>query len=115
MGDASLPPVGVQFLRWLRPRFVRFPRNLPFLPLFLERAGELLAQRLQHTLPLVPDDVDLSVVGDGLEGDVRHAFVDESEANVAVNGLRTRRSVGYFGLLELAFAGISQQVIRVAR
>ena len=31
--DAGLPPVGVQFLGSLRPRFVRFARDFPFLPL----------------------------------------------------------------------------------
>ena len=36
-GDAGLPPVSVQFLRWLRPCLVRLTRNLPFLPFLLER------------------------------------------------------------------------------
>ena len=81
----------------------------------LERSVQLLAQRLQLRLPLLPDDIDLGVVGDGLERDVRHALVDEAVADVAVHGLRTRRGAGDFGFLELAFAGIGQQVERIAR
>ena len=39
-------------------------RNLPLLPLLLGRGVQVLAQRLQRLLPLVPDDIDLRVVGD---------------------------------------------------
>ena len=81
----------------------------------LERGVQLLAQRFQLLLPLVPDDIDLGVVGDGLERDVRHALVDEAVADVAVHGLRTRRGAGDFGFLELAFAGVGQQVVGIAR
>ena len=114
-GDARLPPFGVQLLRCLRPLVVRLARNFPFLPVLLERGVQLLAQRLQLRLPLVPDDIDLGVVGDGLERDVRHALIDEAMADVAVHRLRTRRGAGDFGFLELAFAGIGQQVKRIAR
>ncbi len=64
---------------------------------------------------LLPDDVDLGVVGDGLQRDVRHALVDEAVADVAVHRLRTRRGAGDFGFLELAVAGIGEQVERIAR
>ena len=82
---------------------------------FLSACVQLLAQRLQLRLPLVPDDIDLGVVGDGLERDVRHALIDEAVADVPMHGLRARRGAGDFGFLDLAFAGIGQQVIRIPR
>ena len=114
-GDAGLPPVGVQLLRCVRPLGIGLARNLPFLPVLLERGVQLLAQRLQLRLPLVPDDIDLGVVGDGFERDVRHALIDEAVADVPVHRLRTRRGAGDFGFLDLALAGIGQQVKRIAR
>ena len=114
-GDAGLPPIGVQLLRRVRPIGIGFARNLPLLPVLLERGVQLLAQRLQLRLPLVPDDIDLRVVGDGLERDVRHALIDKAVADVSLHGLRTRRGAGDFGFLELAFAGIGQQVKRITR
>ena len=66
----------------------KFARDFPFLPILIESRVQLDAQRLQLGLPLVPDDVNLGVVGDGFERDVRHAFVDEAMANVPVHGLR---------------------------
>jgi len=47
------------------PRIFRLSRNLPLLPFLLERFVELLTKRLECFLELVPDDVDLRVVGDG--------------------------------------------------
>src|SRR2546425_1271214 len=79
--DARLPPVSVHRLRDVRPLRFGLARALPLLPLLLQRGVELLAQRLQPRLPLLPDDVDLRVVGDGLERDVRHPL--ESIANNA--------------------------------
>ena len=80
----------------------------------MSAAFSFFAQRLQLRLPLLPDDVDLGVVGDGLERDVRHALVDEAVADVAVHRLRARRGAGDFGFLDLAFAGVGQQVERIA-
>ena len=85
------------------------------MPGLLERGVQLLAQRLQLRLPLFPDDIDLRVVGDGLERDVRHALIDEAVADVPLHGLRTRRGAGDFGFLELALAGIGQQVKGITR
>ena len=83
--------------------------------LLLERGVQLLAQWLQLRLPLVPDDIDLRIVGDGFERDVRHALIDKAVADVPVHRLRTRRGAGDFGFLDLAFAGIGQQIKRIAR
>jgi hypothetical protein len=47
---------------------------------------ELLADGLQGLLEALPDDVDLGVVGDGLERNVGDALVDEALANVVVSG-----------------------------
>ena len=115
-GDAGLPPVGVQSLRRVRPVRIGFARNLPFLPGLLQRRRSAISRkRLQLRLPLLPDDIDLRVVGDGLERDVRHALIDEAVADVAMHWLRTRRGAGDFAFLDLTFAGIGQQVKRITR
>ena len=114
-GDAGLPPVGVQILRRVRPLASASRGISHSCQCLLERGVQLLAQRLQLRLPLVPDDIDLRVVGDGLEGDVRHALIDEAVADVPLHGLRTRRGAGDFGFLELALAGIGQQVKGITR
>ena len=111
----ALPPIGVQFLRRSGHFVIGFARNLPLLPVLLERRVQLLAQRLQLRLPFVPDDIDLRVVGDGFERDVWHALIDEAVADVPVHRLRTWRGASDFGFLELAFAGVGQQVKRIAR
>ena len=85
------------------------------MPDLLELGVQRLAQRLQRRLPLVPDDIDLGVVSDGLERDVGYAFIDEALADIPIHGLRTRRGVCDLSFLELAFAGIGQQVERVTR
>ena len=51
-----------------------------------ERGVQPRAERLQLRLLALPDHVDLGVVGDGLQRDVRHALVDEAVADVAVGG-----------------------------
>ena len=45
---------------------------------------------------------------------MRHALVDEALAEAAVHRLGAGRGAGDFGLLELAFAGIGQQVVGIA-
>ncbi|MBS1225690.1 MAG: hypothetical protein H6R24_2368 [Proteobacteria bacterium] len=80
-----------------------------------QRGVQLLAQRFQRLLPLVPDHINFGVVGDGFQGDVGDALVDEAMADVAVGGMRTGDAAGDFGFLELAFAGVGQQVERIAR
>ena len=87
-GDALLPPLGVQLPRLLRP-FRHRPRGgFPIPPTSCSSAWlSLFAQRFQHFLILFPDHVDLGVVGDGFEGDMRHALIDEALADVAARGL----------------------------
>ena len=66
-------------------------RDFPFLPCLAEGGVEPGAEGLQGLLPRLPDHVDLGIVGDGFEGDVRHALVDEALADVAT---RRRASDG---------------------
>ena len=56
--------------------------DFPFLPVGSADFVKLLSERFELFLPLVPDDIDLGVVGDRLEGDVRHALIDEAMADV---------------------------------
>ena len=88
--DARLPPGGVQLLGDRRASPVSASRGishssqvLPSAVLSSARSGSRVC------LPGLPDDVDLGVVGDGLERDVRRALVDEALADVAV-----RRRIG---------------------
>ena len=113
-GDAGLPPVGVQFLRGIGPFSIDVSGDFPLLPLLAQRLVDLLTQRFKHLLELVPDDVDLGVVGNGLQRDVRHALVDKTLANVAERGLAGGHCAGDFGFLDLAFAAVGEQVKGIA-
>ena len=44
---------------------------------------------------------------------MRHALIDEAVADVPAHGLRTWRGAGDFGFLDLAVAGIGEQVERI--
>ena len=112
-GDARLPPQSMR-LRDLRgpcPR--RLAGNLPLLPLAIEPRVEVIPQRLQHLLPTLPDDVDLSVVSDRLQGDVRHPFADEALPNITPRRLIRRNCVRDLGFSALAVRTVGQQVVRV--
>ena len=74
----------------------------------------MFAQGFQLLLELVPDDVDLGVVGDGLQRDVRHALIDKALADVAACGLAGWRGAGDFGFLDLAVAAVGEQVVGIA-
>ena len=66
-------------------------------------------------LPLLPDVVDLGVVGDRLQRDVRHALVDEALADIVV-GRRVGGGVaGELGFLRAALAAVGEQIPRIAR
>ena len=56
-----------------------------------ERGIEPGAQRLQRLLPLLPDHIDLGIVGDRLQRDVRHPLVDKALADVAARRRLLRR------------------------
>ena len=57
--------------------------------------------------------LDVRVVGDGLEGDVRHALVDEALADVAVGLVGGRHLAGQLGFLLDALGRVGQQVVGV--
>ena len=82
--DALLPPLFVQRPRLGRPPLLGLLRDLPFRPRLAEHRVQLLAQRIEGALELLPDDVDLGVVGDVAELNVGQALVDEALADVAV-------------------------------
>ena len=85
-GDASDPPLGVKALRFVRPGLLGVAGNLPLLPRFAKHAVQLLSEGFQVLLRVLPDDVDLRVVGDVSQGDVGHPLVDEPLANIVVRG-----------------------------
>ena len=68
----------------------------------------------QPPLEVLPDDVDLDVVGDGAQGDVRHALVDEALADVAVAGGFGGGLTLDLGLFQLAGAAVGEQVVGIA-
>src|SRR3546814_6197419 len=100
------------------PSFTRTDTVFPYTTLFRSLANcgvERLAQRFQLELELVPDHVDLCVVGDALERDVRHALIDEAVTKIATHRLAAGQAAGDLGFLDLAFAAVRQQVVRIAR
>jgi hypothetical protein len=100
-GDALDPPLGVGLDGGCGPVGVGFAGDLPFFPVLVRRVVEGLVQRVaegfEEGLELVPDDVDLGVVGDGFEGDVGDAFVDEALADLVVSGADGDGLAGDFG------------------
>ena len=90
------------------PFFVCLAGDFPLLPFLAKGLIELLAQRFQCFLEFLPNDIDLGVVGDGLEGDVGHPFIDKTLANVATGGLGRWCGMGNFGFLD-ADLPVSQQ------
>ena len=66
-----------------------------------ERGVQFLAQRFQYRLPFVPDHIDLRIVRNRLQRDVRHALVDEAVADVTAHRFgawRGSRDVAFFSL-----------------
>ena len=73
------------------------------------------AEGLQGLLPRLPDHVDLGIVGDGLQGDMRHALVDEALADVATSGRFRGRALRDLGFLALPLGAVGKQVPGIAR
>ena len=113
--DAGLPPCGVVLLDGIRPRGIGLARDLPFLPRLAERLVETLAQRLERRLSGFPDRVDLLVVGDRLQCDVRRAIVDEALADVAVRWRVGLHLAGCFLFSCAAFGTVGEVVVWQAR
>ena len=98
-----------------RPLVVRITRNLPLLPRLAEFFVQQFAQRFQLLLGLLPDDIDLRVVGDVPQRDVRNALVDEPLSHAAIGTRFGRRAPLNLRLLRLPLRAIGQQVVRIAR
>ena len=114
-GDARLPPFGVRGCSTGRPALSCLARDFPFLPCLTEGGVEPGAQGLQGLLPVLPDHVDLGIVGDGFQGDVRHALVDEALADVAMRGRFGGRALCDLPLLALSFGAVGEQIPGIAR
>ena len=61
-----------------------------------------------------PDYIDLGVVGDGLERDVRDALVHEALADVVVRGCFRGSLADERGFFDLAVAAVGKQVVGIA-
>ena len=84
-------------------------------PASAERGVQLVAQWFQGLLELLPDDVNLGIVGDGLEGDVGNPLVDEPLAYSAVGGGAMLGAVPVaLGLLPLPLRAVREQVEGIA-
>ena len=70
---------------------------------------------LHRGLDAVPDDVDLGVVGDGLERDVRHALVDEAVADIVMGGVGRGGGALDLGGLLLAVFAIGEEIPGIFR
>jgi hypothetical protein len=116
-GDALLPEGGEQWLSGWWPVGRAFAGDFPLLERLREAGGgrQLLAERRELAFVLLPDDVDLGVIGDVAELDVWHALVDEAVADVSARpGLRGGRASD-FGLLQLPLAAVREEVVRITR
>ena len=89
-------------------------RDLPFLPGLAECRVQIVAEGLESFLVPLPDDVDLGIVGDLLQGDVGDSLVDESLTDATVGGLVGRDPARDLGFLLLAFAAVGEEVVGVA-
>src|SRR5271165_7504064 len=69
----KFPPGCMIGLHGVGPREISFARDLPLLPLLLERGIKAGSQFVELGLIAIPDDVDFGVVGDGFERYVRRA------------------------------------------
>ena len=83
-GDALLPPLRVEFLR-LRLAISRLPRGeFPTLPTACRVRNSAARAAVQDGLILLPDHVDFSIVGNGLERNVGNPFIDKALSDVPV-------------------------------
>ena len=114
-GDARLPPFGVRGRGVRRPILARLARDFPLLPCLAEGGVEPGAEGLQGLLPRLPDHVDLGIVGDGFQGDVRHALIDEALADVATGGCFRGRAPRDLGFLPLPLGAVGEQIPGIAR
>ncbi len=80
-----------------------------------ERCVQLFLQRFKRRLRILPEHVDLGVVGDRLQRDMRRALIDEAVADVVVRRPVGLDFAGDFLLLSAAFGAVAEQVEGVLR
>src|SRR5690606_33194859 len=111
--DPSLPPILVDPLRRFRPDRLGIAGDFPLLPPLAECLVERLPEGLKGLLPPLPDDINLGVVRDGLEGDVWHTLIDEALPDVPPGGLLGGHSAAEFRFLDLPLPRIGEEVVGV--
>ena len=109
-----LPPLLVQRLRLRRPLALALARDLPRLPRLLDLGVQPPPQRLEDALELLPDDVDLRVVGDIAQLDVGNALKDEALADVAMGWGVRGLGASDLGFLRPTLSAVREKVVRVA-
>ena len=106
--DAGLPPGGVGLLGLRGPGGFGGAGDLPILPLLAEGSVEGGAQGFERGLRLLLQHVDLGVVGDGFESDVRRALIDEAVADVVMGGRIRLHAAGDGLFLRAAFNAVCE-------
>ena len=101
--------------RLLAPGGVRLAGDLPFFPLFAQLRIEGRAQRLQRALPFFVNDVDLGIVGNGLQRDVRHTLIDEAQADIVEGRRGGGAAIIQLRFLGLPFRAVGHEIIGVTR
>ncbi len=76
----------MQLPRLLGPFGISLARDLPFPPFQVEDRVESIEELFERRLELLPDHVDLCVIRDGLQCDMRDSFTNEALADVAMRG-----------------------------
>ena len=99
-------------IAWTMRRAVASHQGTPFRP---SRLVERRQRRLDLRLVLLPDDVDLRVVCDGFQRDVRDAFVDEAVPDIAVCRLLDEGAAADLRLFTKAFRRVGEQVVQIPR
>jgi hypothetical protein len=74
-----------------------------------------LPQWFERLLEVFPDDIDLGIVGDGLQCDVWNTFIDKPLPDIAVSCSFGRCSSSDFSFFKLSVAAIGQEVIGIPR
>ena len=111
--DPRRPPSGMGLHGGGWPGGGGVARDLPFVPGCAKCGIDLRPQRFQRLLGFLPDHVDLGVVGDGFQRDVRGALIDEAVADVVMRR-RVRLDLAGDGLLfRPALAAVGEEVVLV--
>src|SRR5690606_669324 len=98
---------------FLRPIRFRVARHFPLFPLLTKYRIQSLSQGLEVLLVLLPYNVDLRVVRDGLEGNSRHPLVHKALSDISSRGPSCDIRSRDLGLLSQTFRTIRKQVIGI--